>query len=218
MKLRGQYLIWPLWLAFLLYSFVFAPASDPNTSTIVMNILRGRFGGINWVVIALFNLMGVWPLIFMILLGIESQSQKISAWPFILGSFFLGAFLLLPYFGLRKSNPDPAPARKGIVKHLDSRGLPIVLFVISIVLVMMVIIEGDWNDYLLQFRTNGFIHVMSLDFVAFALLFPLAVKDDMLRRNWFQKTKWIGFSVVPVLGPIIYLIVAPRLIDTIPST
>ena len=213
MRWQGKYLIWPVWLVFVGYSILFAPATDANTGALVMAILQGKFQEINWVVITLFNLMGVWPLIFMVIFGIESKTQRIPAWPFIIGSFFLGAFVLMPYFGLRNlpSATEKGIPYKGIVKSLDGRILPVILLVVTIGLVLMAVIAGDWADYATQFQKNGFVHVMSLDFLMFTALFPIALKEDLIRRNWFDRKKWILFSIIPLFGACSYLIAAPRL-------
>lgn len=50
---------------------------------------------------SLFNLMGVYPAIYAALLVPGGRSANgVPAYPFVIGSFFLGAFALLPYMAL----------------------------------------------------------------------------------------------------------------------
>ncbi len=50
-----------LWLALVIFAFGFAPPSDPQTVNLIKNLSIGQWQGINPVIIALFNLMGVRP-------------------------------------------------------------------------------------------------------------------------------------------------------------
>ncbi|KAF5836807.1 hypothetical protein DUNSADRAFT_5386, partial [Dunaliella salina] len=53
------------------------------------------------VVWALFNIMGIWPAVYASLLIPGGRSaNKVPAWPFTVGAFFLGVLSLLPYFAL----------------------------------------------------------------------------------------------------------------------
>ena len=86
-----------LWLAFIGYAFLLAPPAQPDTFELIKNLSLSNTEGINPLIIALFNLMGIWPLIYGCLLFIDGRGQKIPAWPFAIGSFALGAFVLIPY-------------------------------------------------------------------------------------------------------------------------
>ncbi|MFP3488833.1 hypothetical protein R0K20_14610, partial [Staphylococcus sp. SIMBA_130] len=65
--------------------------------------------------LAMFSLLGVFPAVFA-LLFLRNVSGSVPAWPFVVGSFVLGAFSLLPYFILNKnkerSNRTPNKVRK----------------------------------------------------------------------------------------------------------
>ncbi len=89
-----------LWLGFIVYAFLFAPPEQPDTFQLIKNLSIGQWQGINPLVIALFNLMGIWPLIYSAVVLIDGRGQKISAWLFAVASFAVGAFALLPYLGL----------------------------------------------------------------------------------------------------------------------
>ncbi|NJL87165.1 MAG: DUF2834 domain-containing protein, partial [Leptolyngbyaceae cyanobacterium SM1_1_3] len=90
-----------LWISFGLYAFLLAPPDQPDTFELIGRLSTGDWDGINPLVVALFNLMGVWPLVYGCVALIDGHEQKVPAWPFVVGSFGVGAFLLLPYLALR---------------------------------------------------------------------------------------------------------------------
>ncbi|MDJ0606727.1 MAG: DUF2834 domain-containing protein, partial [Microcystis sp. M53602_WE12] len=71
-----------LWLGFGLYAFLLAPPDQPDTVNLIIDLSTGKWQDINPLIIALFNLMGVWPIIYTSLLIIDGRDQKIIAWPF----------------------------------------------------------------------------------------------------------------------------------------
>lgn len=71
-----------LWLGFIVYAFFLAPPNRPDTFELIKNLSIGQWQGINPLVIALFNLMGIWPVIYSALVFIDGRGQKIPAWQF----------------------------------------------------------------------------------------------------------------------------------------
>ncbi len=110
-----------LWIAFSTYAFVFAPPDNPDTITLITNLSTGKIAGINPLIVALFNIMGVWPLIYSCVLFADGRGQKIRAWIFATLSFGVGAFALLPYLALREPNPEFSGTKNIFLKILDSR-------------------------------------------------------------------------------------------------
>lgn len=72
---------WLLWVGFIAYAFLLAPPNQPGTPELIKNLSTGQWEGINPLVVSLFNIMGVWPMIYSCLLFIDG-TQKIPAWPF----------------------------------------------------------------------------------------------------------------------------------------
>jgi hypothetical protein len=62
----------------------------------VLRLLTGQWDGEEPVVVALFNLMGVWPFVLAAQLAPWLRRRPLPLWPFALGSMVLGAFVLLP--------------------------------------------------------------------------------------------------------------------------
>ncbi|MEH2239811.1 DUF2834 domain-containing protein [Nostoc sp.] len=210
-----------LWLGFITYAFFLAPPEQPGTFELIKNISIGQWQGINPLVIALFNLMGIWPLIYSAVVFIDGRGQKIPAWLFAIASFAVGIFALLPYLALREPNNKFVGKKNALLKLLDSRVTGVVLTVATVILVTYGLTGGDWGNFVQQWQTNRFINVMSLDFCLLCLLFPALVGDDMARRGWKNPQLFWLIALIPLFGPLIYLSVRPPLpevgVEAIPS-
>ena len=200
-----------LWLGLLIFAFGFSPPTDPDTGELIKHLSLGQWQGINPVIIALFNLMGVWPLIFGAVLLVDGQGQKIPAWPFWVGSFFLGAFTILPYLILRQPNASVIDEPPKGLGFWESPWLGRGLLMVAIVCVVGAIGWGDWRDFGQQWHQSQFIAVMSSDFICLSLSFPFIVADDLRRRHIFSGLNLGLISALPLFGPLLYLSFRPRL-------
>jgi hypothetical protein len=210
-----------LWLGFTSYAFWLAPPERADTLSLIIDLATGKWTGINPVVIALFNLMGILPMVYACLMLIDGKTQKISAGLFSVASFAVGAFAILPYLALRvphakrqSSSPQPSQIeRRGIIKLVDSRWLGFLLTIGTIGLITYGITQGNWADFGHQWQTNRFIHVMSLDFCLLSLLLPVLISDDIDRRNFTNPQAIKMLSLIPLFGGLIYLCIRPDLPD-----
>lgn len=204
-----------LWLSFGLYAFLFAPPENPNTSALIQNLVTGNWQNINPLIVALFNIMGVFPAVYACLLFADGHGQKATAWLFVILSFGIGAFGLLPYFALRSPNPKFVGKKNLFLRFWDSRVTGLALIATAICLVIYGLKTGDlsanWADYVQQFQTSRFIHVMSLDFCLLCLLFTWLLGDDMKRRGWQNELVFRLVSLVPLFGALAYLCVRANL-------
>lgn len=207
---------WLLWAGFLAYAFLLAPPNQPDTFPLIQNLSTGQWDGINPLVIALFNIMGVLPMLYACLLLIDGRGQKVPAWLFASVSFGVGAFALLPYLALRQPNPAFAGEKSALLKLLDSRWTALALAVGAIALLIYGLAAGDWSNFVQQWQTDRFVHVMSLDFCMLCLLFPALIGDDMARRGLHNKQIFWAVALVPLLGAIAYLTLRPPL-ETAPE-
>jgi len=198
-----------LWAAFTVYAFFFAPPDDPEaTRALIARLLVFDNAGINPVIVALFNLMGVWPLLYLCVTLIDGRGQRLPAWLFSAASFGVGIFALGPYLALRDPNPTFPGEKTWLLRLLDSRWLGALLAVGAIALAGYGIVAGNWGDFWQQFQHNRFINVMSLDFCLLALLFPTLLADDMRRRGMDPDTHLFrAVSLAPLVGPALYLCV-----------
>ncbi len=198
-----------LWIGFVTYAFVFAPPDDPNTLELITNLSTGKWQGINPLVVALFNIMGIWPVIYSAVVFIDGRGQKIPAWIFATISFAVGAFAILPYLALRQPHKEFIGKKDIFLKILDSRLTGIVLTIGAAILVAYGLKGADWGDFTHQWQTSRFINVMSLDFCMLCLLFPTLLEDDMSRRSFQNSTLFWITVLIPLFGPLIYLCVRP---------
>jgi hypothetical protein len=198
-------LFWGIWMGLIVYAFGFAPPNQPNTFQLIQRLSTGDWDGINPLIVALFNLMGIWPLIYSCVLIADGRLQPIPAWPFVLLSFGVGAFALLPYLGLRQANPEFSGVKNRLIQVLDSRITGIILTLMAIALIGYGLLGGNWNNFITQWQTDRFIHVMSLDFCLLSFLFPTLLRDDMAKRNMSSNLLFWGVTLIPLLGPLFYL-------------
>ncbi len=204
---------WLIWLGFGIYAFVFAPPDRPDTIELIQKLITGETADINPTIVALFNLMGVYPLIYGCILFSDGRGQRVPAWPFVILSIAVGAFALLPYLALREPNPKFTGTKNWWIKITDSRITGLVIAIATIVLVIYGYKYGDWGNFIEEWRTNRFIHVMSLDFMMLTLLFPWILADDMAKRGLDQKGfLYFLISAIPLLGPVAYLTVRPNIL------
>ncbi|SKB14503.1 conserved membrane hypothetical protein [Planktothrix sp. PCC 11201] len=194
-----------IWLGFTLYAFIFAPTDQPETLDLIKNLSTGNWTGINPLIIALFNIMGIWPLIYSCVLFIDGHGQKIPAWLFATLSFGVGAFAILPYLALRQPNPQFSGKKSWFIKILDSRITGLLLTIGTIILVIYGLTQGNWEDFIQQWQTSRFIHVMSLDFLLLSLLFPVLLTDDRARREMKNSVILESISLIPLFGALFYL-------------
>ncbi|MBD2666646.1 hypothetical protein B6N60_03977 [Richelia sinica FACHB-800] len=202
-----------IWLGFITYAFLFAPPNDPNTSELIKNMLVFQWEGINPLVIALFNLLGIWALIYTAVILMDGRGQKVRAWPFAIASVGVGAFAILPYLALRDPNPQFEGKKSLLIKILDSHLTGMAAALIAGALIVYGL-QGDWANFVQQWHSSRFIHVMSLDFCMLGLIFPSLLGDDMARRGWKNHQLFWLFALIPFFGPLVYLSVRPPLPDT----
>jgi hypothetical protein len=205
---------WLLWVGVVAYAFLLAPPNQPDTVELIKNLSTGKWEGINPLIIALFNIMGIWPLIYSCLMFIDGREQKIPAWPFATASFGVGAFALLPYLALRQPNQEFTGSKDIFLKLLDSRWLGVALTLGTLGLLSFGVLNGNWGDFIQQWQTSRFIHVMSLDFCLLCLLFPALLRDDMARRGLKNSQLFWAVALVPLVGPLLYLCLRPPLPDS----
>lgn len=202
-----------LWVSFVVYAFGFAPPDNPNTLNLIINLSTGKTADINPLIVALFNIMGVLPLMYGCLLLLDGRGQKLPAWLFLVGAFGLGAFALLPYLALRQPSPTFMGQKNWLLKGLDANWVGIVIAIAALSLLGYGVTQGDWGDFVAQWQTDRFIHVMSLDFCLLTLLFPTLLPDDLARRGLTDSRIFWAVTLVPLLGPIAYLALRPPTLE-----
>lgn len=207
-----------LWLGFVGYAFCLAPPDSADSMQLIIDLSTGKWAGINPLIVALFNLMGILPMAYACLMLIDGKNQQLPAGLFSAASFAVGAFAILPYLALRVPNltddrdrQHPQIERRGIIKLVDSRWLGVALTIGSIGLLVYGITQGNWQDFVHQWQTSRFIHVMGLDFCLLILLLPVLIPEDIERRNFTNPQSIKLLSLIPLFGGLIYLCIRPHL-------
>ncbi|XP_010514529.1 PREDICTED: uncharacterized protein LOC104790465 [Camelina sativa] len=219
-------LLFALWGALLYYCFNLAPDQTPTQDLYflkkLLNLKSDDGFRMNQILVGLWYIMGLWPLVYGMLL-LPTGRSKTPAWPFVVLSFFGGVYALLPYFALW--NPPAPPVsdtelRKWPLNILESKITAGVTLIagLGIILYSVVGNAGDWTEFYQYFRESKFIHVTSLDFCLLSAFAPFWVYNDMTSRKWFDKGSWLlPVSVVPFLGPSLYLLLRPSVSETTAS-
>lgn len=202
-----------VWIGFVGYAFTLAPPDRPETLELIKNLSTLNVEGINPLIVALFNIMGVLPMAYACITFLDGRSQKIPAWLFTTFSFGVGAFALLPYLIFRQPNPTFTGQKNWFLRLLDSRITGAAIALGGIGLFIYGVTNGDWSNFVQQWQTSRFIHVMSLDFCLLCALFPVILQDDIKRRGLENSQAFKILSFIPFFGALIYLALRPPTIE-----
>jgi hypothetical protein len=144
----------------------------------------------------------------MCILLVDGQNQPLNGGLASLLSMVFGGFVLLPYCALRRG-PNAAKYKWNfLIRLFDSKAICIFLILATIALVLFALIFGDFGLLLHEFRTNRFIHIMSIDFFVVSWLFPFLIPDDLKRRKMITNHEfqvYFPLCFLPLIGPLIYL-------------
>ena len=199
--------LWLLWASFIAYLLLLAPPIRwESTKSLLIRLLTLQWNTINPVILALFALVGVWIIIYSCLLFFDGRMQSIPFYPFALISLGTGVIGLIPYLALREPNTEFTGDKDKLLQILDSRSTGIILMLFTLGLLGYGLFAGDWVEFWNLFKSDRFLHGMSLAFVLFCLLFPTVLGDDMARRGYLRESAlfWL-IALVPLLGPLAYL-------------
>lgn len=185
--LRGRAILLVLWAGLIAWSVLFAPPSRPDQDEWVWRLLTGDWAGEEPWVVVVFNLLGVWPLTMAALLAPDLRRRPLPLWPFVAGSMFLGAFVLVPGLSLGGERGPVASWQRGL-RSPWFRGA---LAAMALALLSWAVAAGDPAAFAQAFATEQFVHVMTLDF---GLLYVTSV---VVARA--QGGRW-AWSLVPIFG------------------
>ena len=209
-----------IWLALTVYaiasSFNF-PRTPQADFDLIVKMSTGEISGINPIIVAIFYIMGILPWVYAAFILFDVTQPKVSPYPIFFISMGVGAFALLPYLALRQPNTVWQGTKNLLQKIVDSRLIAIISAIAIVVLLTWGITQGNWSDFVTQWQTTQFVHVMSLDFCFLCLLFPAVLGDDMERREvkpGLLKT----IALIPLFGALIYWCLRPQLPETISSS
>lgn len=211
-----QAVLWSIWISFVAYTLGLAPLDRPYTWYLGRQLITLHWQDLNAYIPALFSLMGVWPMVYACLMFADGRMQKFRAWPYFVGSNFTGVICLLPYLLFRCRNQTFVGKKDKWLQILDHRSTGVVLLASAIGLISYAVIAGDWQDYVQQFQTHSFVHLISLDFCLMCLVFPITplFDDDLARRHIDNPLYFWLIALLPLFGPLVFLYLRPSLEET----
>ncbi|KAF0892005.1 hypothetical protein E2562_012485, partial [Oryza meyeriana var. granulata] len=222
-------LLFGIWAGLMYYVFQLAPNQTPYRDTYFLQKLcnlKGYDGfRMNDVLVSLWYIMGLWPLVYSMLLlptGRSSKS-KIPVWPFLVLSCIGGAYALIPYFVLWKPPPPPIDEEEigqWPLKFLESKLTAGVTFAVGLGLIIYAAKAGgeDWQEFIRYFRESKFIHATCLDFCLLSAFSPFWVYNDMTARRWKNGSWLLPVALIPFVGPSLYLLLRPSLSSLLVAT
>lgn len=179
-------------------ALLLSPPQRPDQSAWILRLVVGDWSGEEPSVVALFQLMGVWPMAMVGLLAGRLRRSPVPLWPFCVGSMALGGFVLLP--GLLLGGEAKAPARwQG---WLGGRGLALGLSVAALGLVSWAVMAGSPGAFVEVWRTEQFVHVMAHDFVALWLTSVVVAHEQGERRWWWTAVPLFGVLAIRLAEPL----------------
>ena len=188
-----------VWLLLIGYAVFLAPGGD--TDPVLSNIFSGNLGDIDPLVLAVFNSLGLFPMVFLTLLLLNDR-QKWPAWPFALLSFGIGAFSLLPYFAFGDRKPErKLRTPKWLVRFLGSR-FWLILLMLSWAVNSLTLLQGfSLAAYRDAFFASGLVSVMTVDWFVLWGLSVYAV------HRFYSEAAYKALAWIPIIGPVLVLFV-----------
>jgi hypothetical protein len=223
-----------LWVALLVYSLAFAPGDLTDAGTIGM-ILRGQFGDVNDLLLAVFNALGQIGAVYASLLLPASSRQKLwPTTPFAILGMLFGFVGLGPYLAVRTYAPDitadEVRGSSAIVRWFEGKANAVLLLAHALYIFSLafgffapaemrdVIFYACWQNTAQLFGTDRSVHVMLLDGAVLSTLVYGPLTEDMRRRGWkFDKDNISSYLnafcvlAAPCIGPAVYLMLRPGL-------
>lgn len=175
-----------LWFALIGEVVAFAPPARLDQGALVWRLLTGPWSGEEPVVVALFNLMGVWPFVLAAQLAPWLRRRPLPLWPFAVGSMALGAFVLLPGLALWGA-PQPMARWQGWLTRPAWLGL----LGLAAIALSAYASTGSHAGYAWAFHHQPLVHVMTFDFGALWLTSVLVARE--------RGGPW-ALALVPMLG------------------
>lgn len=208
-----------IWVGFVTYTVWLAPIDQPYTWFVGQKLLTLQWQELNAFIPALFWLMGIWSMIYGCLMFADGRTQKFRAWTYLLGSMFTGVISILPYLIWRRSNQEFSGNKDGWLKFFDNRSTGVILLLCTLTLLAYAFGAGDWQDYVQQFQTKQFVHLISLDFCLMGLILPLTslLEEDMARHGLKERRIFWAVALIPLFGILIYLCLRSPLPETLPE-
>ena len=173
-------------------AFAYLVPMRPDWWPWVVDLMMGRFGDTNPIIVAHFYCMGLWPVLFLMQLRPYWLAKPVPALPFALGSFALGAFAILPWMVLRA---DPQVQSKSSSGSRIERILALVIGLVGVVFLSVGFAFGDLSSWVQAVTEDNFVWTMSADFVVLwgLVAFAREQEAEASTRRWTR-------TLIPLIG------------------
>ncbi|WKA58274.1 hypothetical protein QWY16_17515 [Planococcus shenhongbingii] len=188
-----------VWLVLIGYAAFLAPGEDPDP--VFSKILSGQWDDIDPLVFAVFNSLGLFPLVFLTILLLHDR-QRWPAWPFALLSLGIGAFSLLPYFAFGDrpaKNRTKVRTPRWLMRFLSSRFWLILLMLMWAGNLLTLLQGFSPEAYRKAFFASSLVSVMTVDWFVLWGLSVYAV------NRYCPEAKAKGLAWIPILGPVLVM-------------
>lgn len=71
--------LFSIWVGFVAYTLWLAPLDQPDTWPLVKKLLTLQWGDVNAILLAIFWMMGIWPMIYACLMFADGRMQNLGA-------------------------------------------------------------------------------------------------------------------------------------------
>jgi hypothetical protein len=212
------------WVGLTTYAFGFSPGGSPEAAAIDSELIAKMIstpfdGSVSPIFVALFNSLGIIPVIYSSLLLPGSKNQSPPAAPFLVASFALGFFGLGPYLALRQYRDDPESTevkmselsffQTAFENKLTAADMAAFASYLLFYAVTGMDLTSNLQGYQALFLSQRLVNVSTLDFTILILCMGDVIDEDMRRRG--VQGSALKYAVVPVFGPIMWLLTRPSL-------
>jgi hypothetical protein len=149
--------------------------------------------------------MGIWPAVQASLIYGDGRKKRIPEWPFILASFFMGAYALSVYILVRENNKAQKQNNK-LQQLLESKLWGFVLVISTVGLFILGFLIGNPLRYIDEFQKYLFVRVMTIDFLLFMMITPITIYIHSVNNSIDVPLYILILGVIPILGALYYLL------------
>ncbi|WP_145146950.1 hypothetical protein [Paenibacillus xylanexedens] len=207
-----------VWIAFIAYAVLLAPGQSAGSDPIFKELITLQSKE-PWL-LTVFLWLGIFPAVYACMLlrtSVKERGGRVPAWPFVLFSFGLGAFALLPYYawsssGNRTSGYESLhfgrQRESGIGRVAAHKLTHVVLLLLTLGTAFYAVTQGHPDVFMDAFNQSSFVHIMTIDFVLLSLLSMIAICRDAKASR--RSPAWAAAGIIPIVGPLIYLLTLRR--------
>jgi hypothetical protein len=222
MKVRGgadmRWILGLVWVAFIAYALLLAPGQSPGSDPIFKELITLQSKE-PWL-LTVFSWLGIFPAVYACMLlrtSARERNGRVPTWPFVLLSFGLGVFALLPYYAWSSSTNRASgyhsfhfgrQRESGIGRVAAHKLTHVILLLMALGTAFYAVTQGHPDVYMEAFKQSSFVHIMTIDFVLLTLLSIIAIYRDADASR--RSIAWSAAGIIPIVGPLFYLLTRTR--------